>query len=484
MTREDRPRDTRVSRVNATLLVFLAEALVAPTGLVTIIYLSRRLGAEPYGVYALAAVVVGWAQVMLVSLLGRAAQGFVARTHDWRPAAADIVYLYLLAGAAGALIVFVIAGPLALLLKAPALAGNLRLFALDILLFTIAQGVRSVVLATGRFRLQAAMAAVRWISRMVLVCGLVALGFGVRGAIIGGLAASSFELALGLAVLRLPPPHLSLGRLAGFWRMAAPLSVSGVGLRMFEKVDILVVQALAGPLATGLYGVAQNVMIVAGVFSASFSAAVLTQVSRLHADAAAVARTARAAFRTWTRLAPPAALGAALAPDLVRFAFGHEFAGAGPLVAVLAFAALAMIGVSLAISILVGAGHGRLVLLATFAALPVAVAGHLILVPRFGALGAAACTTAVAWATAGLIWTGVHSRTGFRPPRASLARNLGVGVLVLAAGAWGPVALMDPVSRAAILSTGMAAALCLTGEVRLSDIREWIGAATPSGRNP
>jgi O-antigen/teichoic acid export membrane protein len=468
---EDGGRPAPRPRISPGLLVFLAEALAVPTGLLTVIYLSRKLGAEDYGAYVLAAVVVGWAQMVLASLLGRPAQSYLARSEAWRGAAADIVYLHAALGLGATAIIALSAPLLAGLLKAPQLGRDLPLFALDVLLFIAGQGLRAVALARSRFGLRAGMAAMRWISRLILVCGLASTSLGVTGAILGNLAASALELLLGLVRLRLPRPNFTLTRLPGFWRVAAPLSISSISLRLFERADLLAVQAMAGVVATGLYGVAQNVTMLAGVFGMSLAGVLMTQVSALRDDARAIADISRESFRSWLRLAPPAALGAVLAKDVVLVGFGAEYAAAGPLASMLAWGALAMIGTALATAILVGAGHNRLVLTVTAPALPLAIVGHLILTPRYGPLGAAACTTGVAAVSAIAAWMAVRAKTGFAAPVLWTVRSLAICAVILLAASWGPLLHLEPVARAFALTGVMLAALLATGEVRISELR-------------
>lgn len=46
--------------LDGTLWIFLSEALVLPTGLLTAAFLTRRLGPEGYGLLTLASVLVAW----------------------------------------------------------------------------------------------------------------------------------------------------------------------------------------------------------------------------------------------------------------------------------------------------------------------------------------------------------------------------------------------------------------------------------------
>ena len=45
--------------VGGTVWSFLAEALIVPTGVLTAAFLTRRLGPETYGLYVLAAALIG-----------------------------------------------------------------------------------------------------------------------------------------------------------------------------------------------------------------------------------------------------------------------------------------------------------------------------------------------------------------------------------------------------------------------------------------
>jgi O-antigen/teichoic acid export membrane protein len=188
-------------------------------------------------------------------------------------------------------------------------------------------------------------------------------------------------------------------------------------------------------MSAGHYGAAQNVTVVAALFGMSYAGAMVTEATRGRKDPQRLAKTAQAALRLCLWLAPCAALGAVLAPLIVSIAFGPRFSAVAPLVAILAGATLFMTWSAFANAVLVGAGRGRMVLLTAGPALPLALIGHAILIPRYGAEGAAVCTLAVAFVSAAASWTAVIWGLGCRVPwrtlLASVAACAVVGVIVL-----------------------------------------------------
>jgi len=124
--------------VEGSIRVFLAEALFPLTALITTAFLTRRLGPEGYGLLVLAATLVVSVEVSINSLFSRAAIKFVGDAEDWRPIGSAIARLHLIVSGSAAGLLVLLSVPLAQLLNEPALAGYLRLFALDIPLASLA----------------------------------------------------------------------------------------------------------------------------------------------------------------------------------------------------------------------------------------------------------------------------------------------------------------------------------------------------------
>jgi len=64
---------------------FLAEALMLPTGLLTVIFLTRRLGPEGYGLFALAATLAVGFEWSVNSVLASTTVKFVGEAKLWQP---------------------------------------------------------------------------------------------------------------------------------------------------------------------------------------------------------------------------------------------------------------------------------------------------------------------------------------------------------------------------------------------------------------
>jgi O-antigen/teichoic acid export membrane protein len=155
--------------VDGTIWVFLAEALLMPTGVIITVFLTRRLGPEGYGLFTLVAVLVAWVESSITSIFDRTTVKFVGQAEDWRPVGAAVARLYLAASGGAMLLLWLLANPIATLLNEPVLATYLRLFALDIPLFSLAHAHRNILVGLGGFRQRALVSAGRWLTRLLLI---------------------------------------------------------------------------------------------------------------------------------------------------------------------------------------------------------------------------------------------------------------------------------------------------------------------------
>jgi O-antigen/teichoic acid export membrane protein len=460
-----------------TARVFLAESLLIPTGLLTAAYLARRLGPEGYGLFAVAAAIIAWVEWSLTALFARTSVKLVADARNWRQIGSTILSVHLFASLAGALLLWVLAAPLALLLGKPVLAGYLRLFAVDIPLFCQAQAHRNILVGLGDFTEPALAAAARWVSRLVLVVLLVGLGLSVEGAILGYIGASLIELAVARFFVR---PAFSARATLGIrklWGFAAPLLFSALALRLYDKLDLVTLTALGGTARqAGLYGAAQNLAIFPGLFAASFSPLLLSALSRAFRDGKGpLARAlARDAMRAVILLAPFAGLAAGSSSEIVTLVFGTAFGRAASLLFWLLFAALALLQVSVATAILIAAGRPRLTLAVT-APLPlIALVGYLVVIPRWGPEGAARVTFMSAALVALAAVLAVSRVCRALPPMGSVVRSglLCVGAYTVAAW-WAAPGFMLPV-KLVMMSVAILLAFGLLGEfskVELTTVR-------------
>jgi len=171
---------------------------------------------------------------------------------------------------------------------------------------------------------------------------------------------------------------------------AVPIFLATLILR-FLGLDLFMLKVLGVSVAqVGIYGAAQNVsFVMPGVFAISLSPLLLstmTQVIREN-DLSAARTLGRNAIRTMVTTLPLAVAAAATSNDIAILLFGAEFAGAGPLIAILVFAGFAMMMTNLLSAILIACGKPSWTLKLAAPLLPMAIAGHLLVIPRFGRLG-------------------------------------------------------------------------------------------------
>jgi len=179
-----RPVPNRI--VSDTTRVLLAEALIVPTGLLTVAYLTRRLGPSDYGLYSVVVALIAWLEWGCSAPFARAAVRLVGATADWQPIASLVVRTQLAIGVATALGLWLTAPWLAVVLDEPRLPSLLRVFALDLPLFALAQahlhgGAKSRRHAFGRLGLRKRVDQFGACPRRLTQCSVDGDGLGAAG---------------------------------------------------------------------------------------------------------------------------------------------------------------------------------------------------------------------------------------------------------------------------------------------------------------
>jgi O-antigen/teichoic acid export membrane protein len=470
MTAPARPRP---HLLGGLISVLLGEGLFFPTGLLTVAFLSRRLGPDGYGLLVLAIAPVLWVEWSVAALFSRATVKLTGDAGDWRPIGPGVVRLHLIVGCAAAGLLALLAGPLAALLGEPALAGYLRLFSLDVPLLALIHAHRGLLVGAGGFRPRGFAAACRWTARLLLIVVFVELGLSVEGAILGSIGASLVELAVLRGYVRPPLFGKTPAGAAGLWAYATPLFLSAVSLRLLDRLDLFMLGILGvGVEAVGVYGAAQNLALAPRVFSLAVSSLILATLSHLHraGDRRAAGVLARDAERGVIMLLPLAGLAAGAAPEIVGVLLGPGYASAAGPLGMLLFGSVAAVALALVVALLTAAERPGWTVPLAWALLPLAAVGHVLVIPRYGPLGAAAVTTAcgVLGAVGGLFL--IYRAWAVRPPAATIGRSvlLTAGAYALAAG-WGTPGLWVFL-KLPLVALAAAAGFLALGEYQLRDV--------------
>lgn len=423
----DSPTQHKQQGLGSSIYVFLAEALIIPTGLITAIFLTRQLGPADYGLFTLTATFIAWIQWSITSAFARTTVQLVSSTDDWQPIGTTVIRLHLLVSTSTMVLIWLLATPIANLMNEPTLAAYLRLLALDLPLFSLAHGHRDILVGRGDFVPRALSAAGRWTTRLILILVLVSLGLSINGAILGSIGASIVQLAICRFYARPPVIRGTTVPLRQLWNIAVPLFLFALVMRFYDKVDLFALKILGGTTEeAGIYGATQNLALVPGIFALSFSPLLLSTLTRtLRAGAVADAhQLGRNAMRIVLLLIPFAGLVAGTAPELIQFIYGEAFAAAAPLLAILIFGALMLVMISVTTAIMTAAGKAAWTVRLAAPMLVCAIIGHIAIIPQFGLTGAATVTTICALIGALVAIIVVQRLWQILPPFTTLLRSI------------------------------------------------------------
>ena len=453
--------------------VFLAEALIFPSGLIIVMFLTRKLGPEGYGHFTLAAVIVTWFEVIIASIFSRATIKFVSETEDWRSVGNIAIRLHLVISVAGALLLFIFADAVAGLLSEPKLTTYLRLFAFDIPLFSLTGALRDVLIGKGGFRQRALLTAAQCLTRLILVLLLVQLGLSVPGAILGSMGASLVGLIIGRYYINISPFSRSVFPARQLFSYAVWLFLYSISIIIYNKLDLLMFKILGGTAdQAGIYGAAQSLAIIPAIFSLSFTPLLLSTLSRMlrEGDDRGARELGRDAMRIVIWMLPFAGMTAGASSEIVVLIFGQPFQSAAPLLTLLIFAALFMLMISMASAILTAAGKPVWTFALTGPLLPLALVGHLALIPRLGALGASLTNSLFAFLGAGAGVLAVFSIWRILPPLMTLARSIFICGVAFAVAALWPTPGFLLLLKLPIVVFFIIAAFKISGEFSAADI--------------
>ena len=268
-------------------------------------------------------------------------------------------------------------------------------------------------------------------------------------------------------------------RLAGLLRFGRALTVTSVLEAVVRSLDTLIVGAMLGSHAVGVYMVGYNLVAYPETKLAGLlNRVMLPAYSRLQANAALLSETAAFAFETVLLLTTPMVAGlAVVAPLFVPVVLEPRWSDMVRPLQVLALAGPALAGLAALHTPLVA--RGRADLTAQLAFLKLVLAG--LSMPVGAALGG---VQGVAWAVVGTTWVSLAAsaraaREAFGLPLGETARATATSLLLAGAMAWAVArvagrvpAAWPPAGRlAAEVAVGVGAYALLVAVAR----RAWVG---------
>jgi O-antigen/teichoic acid export membrane protein len=293
----------------------------------------------------------------------------------------------------------------------------------------------------------------------VLTLAVLVAGGGLLALFAAGLLTSVLMLAVARALAGPARAAGERGTAAAMARQAVPFGLLMMGFALYYRIDMVMLEWMMGPRAVGFYAAAYRFLDVVIVLAASLTGPLfprLSAVARTRPDEAR--RLLEDAWRPLLALGLPLTLGAcALAPLLVRVLFGEAFAESAPLLRVLILGTLPLFWVSVASHALIAADRVWPLVGVYGSSAALNVVMNLLLIPRFGAAGAAAATLACEWLNLAAVIVLVRGGFGVCFSAAGLWRYGGAAAVMLA-GVWalqGAGLLAAVIAGAALYAGGL-----------------------------
>ncbi|MBX0303030.1 flippase [Haloarcula salinisoli] len=314
----------------------------------------------------------------------------------------------------------------------PSVTVSIRIFGMAIpfaaLLNVAVGGIRGQERSTDRVLVKNI---VQPLARMTLVAAAVWYGLGQAG--LAGAYAVPYAVSaiIGLALFYRSLPDVSTvvetNLVSEVTRYSLPFTISDVSSFVYRSSDIFLVLYFLGGAATGIYGVAYAAVSFMGMFSTAFNFLGTPIASRLEneGDIEEVMELFRSVVR-WLIVASVCALVplAVFATDFISIIYQSKYASGGPVLAVLALGFAAKNVLSIHNSILQAVARSKTLSANTVIAAVSNLLLNVLLIPRFGLVGAAIATLLSFLIRDGLAAVQVYLTLGSSPLTPSALRPL------------------------------------------------------------
>ncbi len=427
-----------------TLIQMVGKAGAVIFGIVSIGLLTRYLGQRGFGEYTTAITFVQFFGILADLGLYIVAVKKIAEANDDTNRLFNNIFTLRLVSA----LVFVGLAPLVVLFfPYPALVKQgVLLLTLTTLFLTLNQlfvGLYQKSLAMGR-------AAVSEIIGKAVFLGLVVLAVffqeGLIAIFIAFLLGSAAQFVVSFMLAR-RYVHLRLQYDPAVWREVLheswPVALSIALNLVYFRADTIILSLFFPAATVGLYGASYKVLEVLVAFPAMFAGLVLPLLSRHAAtgDHERLVATLQKAFDFLIMVSLPMVAGLfLLAHPIMTLVAGSDFAFAGSILRVLAFAAGSIFVGNLFGNAVVALGRQRSMLPIYAVVAVCSLVGYFLLIPRFGVWGASGMTVATELAiTLGsifVVWRALRFRLSLRHAGKALFATLLMAATLVLVRSW------------------------------------------------
>jgi O-antigen/teichoic acid export membrane protein len=390
------------------LIAFVGNLVASGTRFAFGIVLARLLGAELLGMYNLsltfATVVGGVAQLGLASAMARYVP--IAVNEEDEPSLWGIIQtgigLPTLIGSVLALGLFLLAEPISLrVFNSPNLAPALRLASLSIPLAALINMLAAITQGFKRmeYKVYAQDAALN-VSKLIMSVALIGIGWSLMGAIAAHVLASALTVALFFYFVHLLFPlnrplrgaKRKTGEMLGF---TLPLYISGLLGQSGASLETVILGALGIMSDVGIYSSALRLAGVGSMFYTSLQRISIPMISDLYSQRKfdQLERVYQVVTKWAIAFNLPIFLTSVFFAVPLLSLFGKDFTAGAVGLVILAFGSLFNAGTGVCGSVVTMTGHSKVTLANSIVSLAVNLFLDLLLIPRWGIVGAALATT-------------------------------------------------------------------------------------------
>ena len=363
-------------------------------GFLLVVYASRRLGVEDFGNYSF--VVAFYLVFELISFFGL--QNYLPREIGRRreDAGKYFVHAAVLVGGVALLLVAAMNGAAAAYGLARETYVAAVVASLGLLPAALGAAAESSFIGIEKAEFITLLTFVKRTLVTAISILVLWLGHGIIALIIVRaaveFASASFSVPLCLWQTRAHPVRLDRAFLGRLLRGAMPFAGLAVLASVYWRLDVLLLQRLVGPTEVGIYSASYRLMFLLTLVPESFMNAVYPNLARTwRGDRPQFVRLAERSLRYLVAFALPAAVGAfVLAEPVVMLVYEVDFARSVAVFSILIFAVIPIYANNVFYRALFAAEQQIKSIFILFVNIVVMTVGGILLIPRWGAAGAAA----------------------------------------------------------------------------------------------